>query len=88
MDYGEKMRITVDSDEGKLIDYNGVAGYVIVTVLLTEDGGLDVNRDFHVQPTDPENDLVVSDFLKKADEKLAQLFPSEPVPEAKLWIPE
>ena len=84
------MRIVVhaDTDAGRL-DQNSVIGYVIVSVRQTDGDGLDVDRYFHVQNTTPENNQIVTDFLKKADEKLSELFSeSEPVPEAKLWIPE
>jgi len=83
------MRIIVSADEdsGKL-DQNGVIGYVIVAVALTDDDGLDVNRYFHVQNTTPENNQIVTDFLKQADAKLAELFPKDEVPETKIWVPE
>jgi hypothetical protein len=83
------MRIVVDADtdEGR-VDQNSVVGYVIISVALTEDDGLDVSRYFHVQNSTPENNQIVTDFLKQADAKLSELFPAEEVPEAKLWIPE
>jgi hypothetical protein len=81
------MRIHVEADEGRLVDYSSVAGYALVSIVRTEDGGLDVNRDFHVQAIDEQESQVVSDFLKKADESLSVLFPQEKEPEPKIWVP-
>ena len=81
------MRIVVDSDTGRKVDYTGVRGYVIVSVVGTEDGSLNVNRDFDMQAGSAEESQIVSDFLKKADEKLKELFPEEKEPESKIWVP-
>lgn len=83
------MRITVQCDEDSDLDYNGVVGYSLITVVKTQDGGLDVNRDFRVQDSWNEEDKqVATDFLKKAESKLSELFPSESAPEPKLWVPD
>ena len=82
------MRITVQCDEDSDLDYNSVVGYSLVTVVKTQDGGLDVNRDFRVQDSWNEEDKqVATDFLKKAEDKISELFPEEPAPESKLWVP-
>lgn len=82
------MRITAEGDEGKFLDYNSVIGYALISVAKTEDGGLDVHRDFCVQPSWPEEDKeITTDFLKKAESKLSELFPDEPAPESKIWVP-
>jgi hypothetical protein len=83
------MRITVQCDEDSDLDYNSVVGYSLVTVVKTQDGGLDVNRDFRVQDSWNEEDKqVATDFLKKAEDKISELFPEESVPESKLWVPD
>lgn len=83
------MRIVVhaDTDEGRL-DQHSIVGYVIVSVALTDDDGLDVNRYFHVQNSTPENNQIVTNFLKQADAKLGELFPKDEAPKSKLWVPE
>jgi len=83
------MRITVQSEQKNLVYDTSVVGYSIVSVVKTEDGGLDVNRYFHVEGDwGDEDKQVATDFLKKAEDKLSELFPSEPVPESKLWVPD
>ncbi len=83
------MRITVQCDEDSDLDYNSVVGYSLVTVVKTQDGGLDVNRDFRVQDSWNEEDKqVATDFLKQAGAKLSELFPGEQTPEPKLWVPD
>ena len=82
------MRIQVDADEGHLVDDNNVIGYSIVSVVKTQDGGIDVNRYFTVEPSWSEEDKqVATDFLKTAEDKLNELFQTETVPESKLWVP-
>lgn len=83
------MRLTVQSDQGNIVDDHSVVGYSIVVVVKTQDGGLDVNRYFHVQDNWNEEDKqVATDFLKKAEDKLSELFPEEAAPESKLWVPD
>lgn len=82
------MRIQVDADAGHLVDDNSVIGYSIVSVVKTQDGGIDVNRYFTVEPSWSEEDKqVTTDFLKTAEEKLNELFQTETVPESRLWVP-
>ena len=82
------MRIQVDADNGHLIDDNSVVGYCVVSVVKSDNGGLDVNRYFCVEPSWSEEDKeIATDFLKKAEDKLSELFPSEPTNEPKLWVP-
>lgn len=83
------MRITIQCDEDSALDYNSVVGYSLVTVVKTQDGGLDVNRDFLVQDSwDDEDKQIAADFLKKAEVKLSELFPEEQIQEPKLWVPD
>ena len=82
------MRIQVDADEGHLVDDNNVIGYSIVSVVKTQDGGIDVNRYFDVEPSWSEEDKqVATDFLKKAESKLSELFPKDFAPGPNLWVP-
>ena len=82
------MRIQVDADEGHLVDDNNVIGYSIVSVIKTQDGGIDVNRYFTVGPSWSEEDKqVATDFLKQAESKLSELFPKDFAPGPNLWVP-
>ncbi len=83
------MRITVQSDQDSDLDYNSVVGYALISVVKTQDGGLDVRRDFCVEDSwSNEDKIVAADFLKTAEEKLNELFHTEPFPESKLWVPD
>ena len=82
------MRIQVHADSGDIVDSNSVVGFALISVVKTEEGGLDVNRDFHVQSSWSEEDKqVATDFLKRAEEKLSELFPEEKISEPTLWVP-
>lgn len=82
------MRIQISSDNEHVVDTNSVVGYALIAVSKTEDGGLDVNRYFCVEPSWSEEDKeIATDFLKRAEDKLSELFPEEKAPEPKIWVP-
>ena len=67
--------------------YRYVVGHVIVAVVKTSDGSLDVERVVGVNADSAEDNQIVGDFIKKIEAKLAEMF--EPVPEpSKIWVPE
>lgn len=85
------MNITVQDDQqqGRLYE-TSVVGYSIVLVVKTADGGLDVNRYFHVEDDswDEEDKQIAKDFLQKVEGKITELFPKDMASESTLWIPD
>jgi hypothetical protein len=68
--------------------YDNVVGHALVLVTKLDDGGLDVSRVIGVNADSAEDNQIVGDFIKKVEDKLAEIFEPEKVPEAKLWVPE
>lgn len=84
------MNITVQEDQqqGRIYETD-VVGYSIVSVVKTADGGLDVNRYFHVEDSwDDEDKQVAKDFLQKVEGKITELFPKDMAFESTLWVPD
>jgi hypothetical protein len=77
-----------DSWESKKpdVDQGHVIGHALVLVVKKDNGDLDVERIIGVNADSAEENAIAGDFIKKVEAKLAEIF--EPVPEAKLWIPE
>ena len=81
--------ILIEEQSGNVIrHYPNVVGYALVAVVLTEDGGLNIERDLATLTESPTDGPIVSDFLKEVDKAMSPLFPSPSDAEPKIWVPE
>lgn len=81
--------ILIEEKSGDVLrHYPNVVGYALVAVIVTEDGGLNIERDLATLTGNAQDGPIVSDFLKEVDKALAPLFPAPSDAEPKIWVPE
>lgn len=76
-----------DHNDAVVDRFENVVGHVLVAVIKTSDGGLDVERIVGVNADSAEDSQIVGDFIKQANDKLSDLFP-EQKEQPKIWAPK